>query len=216
MLPMAVAWLLGVIATFVVLGNVQAPIRTSGDASTPATSPVAESHTATKGQVLIRRPVGPPRIKTGGADALGNPTSVSCVACHSTQAPQPSVRTSAELDQFHQGLVYKHGDQSCLACHNRDDYNALRLADGSTLQFTDVMKLCAQCHGTQFRDYQHGAHGGMTGYWDLTRGDRTRNSCIDCHDPHAPKYPVMLPVFKPNNRRPLAQPRGQTQEAGHE
>jgi nitrate reductase cytochrome c-type subunit len=57
--------------------------------------------------------------------------------------------------------------------------------------------LCAQCHGPQARDFQHGAHGGMTGYWDLSKGPRRRNSCIDCHDPHAPKYPAVMPVFPP-------------------
>jgi hypothetical protein len=76
----------------------------------------------------------------------------------------------------------------------------LRLADGRSLPYSDVMSLCAQCHGPQFRDYQHGAHGGMTGYWDLSKGGRTRNSCIDCHDPHAPKYPTVTPARGPNDR----------------
>jgi hypothetical protein len=62
------------------------------------------------------------------------------------------------------------------------------------------MTLCAQCHGPQFRDYQHGAHGGMSGFWDLSKGGRTRNNCIDCHDPHAPKYPTVTPARGPNDR----------------
>ena len=67
------------------------------------------------------------------------------------------------------------------------------------------MTLCAQCHGPQFRDYQHGAHGGMTGYWDLTKGGRMRNNCIDCHDPHAPKYPTVTPGPRPERPLPDAE-----------
>ena len=37
----------------------------------------------------------------------------------------------------------------------------------------------------------------MTGHWDLTKGPRKRNHCTTCHDPHAPAFPKMLPVFKP-------------------
>jgi hypothetical protein len=65
-----------------------------------------------------------------------------------------------------------------------------------------VMDLCGQCHGPQARDYAHGAHGGMTGYWDLSRGPRERNNCIDCHDPHAPAFPKVRPVFAPKDRFP--------------
>jgi hypothetical protein len=62
------------------------------------------------------------------------------------------------------------------------------------------MRLCAQCHGPQYRDYQNGAHGGMTGNWDLSKGGRVRNNCIDCHDPHAPRYPTVTPSRGPNDR----------------
>jgi predicted CXXCH cytochrome family protein len=93
-----------------------------------------------------------------------------------------------------------HGMLACYSCHNPDDADALRLADGTSVAYPDVMTLCAQCHGTQARDYEHGAHGGMNGYWDLTRGPRTRNNCIDCHDPHSPEFPSMQPTFKPRDR----------------
>jgi hypothetical protein len=62
------------------------------------------------------------------------------------------------------------------------------------------MALCAQCHGTQKRDYDHGAHGGMRGYWDLKRGPRERNHCVSCHDPHAPKFGTFMPVHPPKDR----------------
>lgn len=150
--------------------------------------------------VVIRRPAGPPRVPTGATNYHGQPVTVACGTCHATTPPNVLTRSSADLDQFHQGLKYAHGELTCLSCHNPADYDALRLADGRSLEFTDVMTLCGQCHGTQLRDYRHGAHGGMTGYWDLSRGPRTRNNCVNCHDPHAPKYPLARPVFPPRDR----------------
>ena len=104
------------------------------------------------------------------------------------------------MQQFHQGLAYRHGNQSCLSCHNAGNYDLLKKADGTSLPYPAVMELCAQCHGTQYRDYKAGAHGGMNGYWDLSKGPRQRNTCTDCHDPHSPAYPHVTPVFSPVDR----------------
>jgi hypothetical protein len=102
--------------------------------------------------------------------------------------------------EFHQDLHYAHGGLSCLSCHDAGNYDSLRRADGRLIAFPQAaQQLCTQCHGTQARDYERGAHGGMRGYWDLSRGERTRNSCIDCHDPHAPGYPAVSPVFPPQD-----------------
>ena len=152
--------------------------------------------------VHIRTPEGPLLCDSGKKDALGNPIRVRCMTCHDLQEPDRSVKSSAALKTFHKGLVYKHGNLSCLSCHNASNYDTFRLADGTALDRRHVLKLCAQCHGTQVRDYQHGAHGGMTGYWDLTKGPRQRNHCLDCHDPHAPAYPKVRPVFRPKDRFP--------------
>lgn len=103
---------------------------------------------------------------------------------------------------MHRGLVVRHGDVGCLACHDPGDYDSLRRPDGISVPFQEVMQVCGQCHGPQTRDYRHGSHGGMTGFWDLSRGDRVRNGCTDCHDPHAPAYPRVLPVFPPRDGRP--------------
>lgn len=76
----------------------------------------------------------------------------------------------------------------------------LHLADGTRLELVEALSLCGQCHGLQRRDYAHGAHGGMNGYWDLHAGPRTRNHCVHCHDPHQPKYPRLLPAPPPRDR----------------
>ncbi len=148
----------------------------------------------------IRRPDGPPRIDSGVVDPQGRSGTIACSTCHSVREPNFANRSPADLDQFHQGMAFSHGSTTCYSCHHPDDADSLRLADSTKVQYVDVMTLCAQCHGPQYRDYLHGAHGGMNGYWDLTRGPQTRNNCIDCHDPHVPAFPKMQPTFKPRDR----------------
>lgn len=149
---------------------------------------------------FVNHPSGPPRIETGLMDDLGRSVSVSCTSCHANLEPNPHTRSSEDLTQFHQGLVFDHGGLSCLSCHNADNYNTLRLADGAAVDYSHVHMMCAQCHAPQARDFARGAHGGATGYWDQTRGPQVRKNCIDCHDPHAPGFPSMMPTFKTRDR----------------
>jgi hypothetical protein len=151
--------------------------------------------------VFIRKPSDHPTIPTGAVDDKGQPIQLGCAVCHSVKPVETSARLGTPLKLFHQGLAGKHANLSCVSCHNpADGYASLRLADGTRVPYSEVMTLCAQCHGPQYRDYQHGAHGGMTGHWDLKRGPRQRNNCIHCHDPHSPKYPVVNPAPGPNDR----------------
>ena len=163
--------------------------------------------------VEIRRPAGPPVIELQQPDPLGRVGRLSCSTCHSVRPPSPAVTSAADLKEFHQGLPLNHGSLTCYACHNPADMDRLRRADGAEIEYRDVMTLCAQCHGAQARDYEQYLHGGMTGYWDLTRGARLRNNCIDCHDPHAPQFPRMQPTFKPRDRFVKSLPDDQRQHA---
>ncbi|MHC5024268.1 MAG: cytochrome c3 family protein [Planctomycetota bacterium] len=150
--------------------------------------------------VTIHRPTGPPRIATDLVDQAGEPVTVACGTCHATRAPDLTIDDAEALDEFHQGLTYQHGTLTCYSCHDPADTDQLRLADGRGRPYVEVMTVCAQCHGPQARAFAHGAHGGMTGYWDLSRGPRVRNNCVDCHDPHVPAFPRMMPTFKPRDR----------------
>lgn len=150
-----------------------------------------------KHPVTIHAPCTEVLVDSGRRDARGKPVMLSCATCHDPRPPQVTTKLSSQLDEFHQGLNYQHGELSCLSCHNAGDYNTLRRSDGQALAFEDSRQLCAQCHGPQHRDYLNGSHGGMNGYWDLTRGPRVRNTCTDCHDPHRPAYPLVTPVFPP-------------------
>lgn len=151
--------------------------------------------------VRISVPDGPPRVPVDEFDALGRQVSVSCTSCHAHFEPNAARRSTEEPAMtFHQGLAYSHGELSCISCHNPQSYNTLRLAGGTGVELPDVMTMCSQCHAPQARDYERGAHGGMTGHWDLARGPQNRKSCIDCHDPHKPAFPTMTPAFKPIDR----------------
>jgi hypothetical protein len=150
--------------------------------------------------IVINRPTGPPRIATNQVDSLQRPVTLSCASCHANRESNAETSKGSDLKEFHQSLSFQHGSLKCVSCHQPSDYNSLRLADGRSLPFTEVQSLCAQCHTPQARDYQPGAHGGMTGYWDLTRGGRQRKGCIDCHDPHSPAFPNMVPTFKSRDR----------------
>lgn len=163
-------------------------------AAQPAGEPVP------KFPVTIRRPSGPPLIELKQADPLGRVGRVTCSTCHSLRPPDLAHQSPSDLDEFHQDMKFSHGNLGCYSCHNPDDSDTLRLADGNPLTYSDVMTQCAQCHGSQAREFANGAHGGMTGYWDLSRGGRARNNCIDCHDPHVPKFPSMQPTFEPRDR----------------
>lgn len=151
--------------------------------------------------VVINTPNGPDGVETGEFDFRGNKVVLECSACHEIRKPNAANATTQDLNEFHRGLSVSHGKLMCIACHNADDgYETLHLADGRSVEYADTVALCAQCHGPQFRDYQNGSHGGMTGYWDRTQGSRQRNHCVDCHDPHAPQYPMVLPAAGPNDR----------------
>ncbi len=131
-------------------------------------------------------------------DLHGRPSEVLCATCHEGMSPAPRLPDAAErLGGPHAGLVFRHGTNACRSCHDPDHYDRLRLATGDTIPMVDAIRLCSQCHGPQARDYANGSHGGNSGYWDLRRGPRLRNHCADCHDPHAPRFPVFRPAPPP-------------------
>lgn len=191
--------LCGVLTSVVVIGSESAANGTGPavdhGAGAEADQPAAESplHPI----VLHSHPT--PRIATGIIGEDGHPVTISCSTCHSMLEPDPK-NTAADLDLFHHGIHFQHGTITCLSCHNRNDYDSLVLADGRSVAYESSIDLCSQCHGIHRRDFDRGAHGGMTGYWDLTRGGRVRNTCVDCHDAHAPKYQGAIPVPGPRSR----------------
>lgn len=176
-----------------------------------------ESIPGPTGNVLHETSIRPghpaPVVATGLATHHGTAVELRCATCHSVKTPNRERVEASSLRDFHQGLDYAHGNMSCLNCHNEENYDTLRLANGTSVGFDRAMDLCMQCHGPQARDYRNGSHGGMTGYWDLASGRRERNTCVDCHHPHRPAYPRVSPVFKPRDGLP---PPGREPSNDHE
>lgn len=149
--------------------------------------------------VEVHRPSALGRLDTELTEATGAPVGIACATCHKPGEGPAIADRSGPPERFHAAVELSHGALLCESCH-ASDRTLLHLADGRELEFGDTMALCSQCHGTQRRDYDHGAHGGMNGYWDLRQGPRLRNNCVDCHAAHAPAYPSFLPTFPPNDR----------------
>ena len=166
-----------------------AVITASRSVVVPPGHPMVELPGPGEEHLVLRR--GQPM---GKVDVAGVEHRIACMTCHTGRTPDPRNAGGADLDLFHQGLVVRHGANTCLSCHNANDYGTLRLASGEAVAFDQSPRLCGQCHGPQFKDFLHGAHGGMNGYWDLSAGGRLRQACTSCHDPHAPAYPQVMPM----------------------
>jgi hypothetical protein len=174
----------------------------------PAPAPGSPRHA-----VVVNRPAKLTSIETETRDGRGQPTRIACATCHGLRAPGPLPTRTADLREFHVGLTFGHGTLACAACHVAGRADQVHLADGARVPMTEVLRLCSQCHGPQARDFAHGAHGGMTGHWDLSAGPRVRNNCVDCHDPHAPRYRGASPAPRPLDRGGIVHAAGPAADA---
>ena len=156
----------------------------------------------------------PPEVEAAGPDeAAGNyrvpPPPFSeegiypCSECH---ADMEVDTTRRELEDFHEDIHLDHGpgDRWCFDCHNPDDRDRLRLANGTLIGFDESYRLCGQCHGTIFRDWREGIHGRRVGYWN---GAKSYLLCAHCHNPHAPRFPEIEPLPPPVRPQYLASTR---------
>lgn len=155
-----------------------------------------------------RTPMGdPPQVKIGGYEH-------ACVECHRL-FESPSVQHEQRVQ--HTDIQLHHGmNANCFNCHDRRDRSRLVLYTGTTIGFDEVPRLCSQCHGTVFRDWQKGMHGKTMGSWDETSGKQYRLKCNECHDPHSPAYPKFTPLPPPNTLRMGEQlPYGSVEDERH-
>ena len=116
-----------------------------------------------------------------------------CTDCHADLEVHLERR---ELEEMHDDIVLDHGPKErwCFDCHNPDDRDRLRLANGNLIGFDESYRLCGQCHGTIFRDWREGIHGRREGYWN---GAKSYLLCAHCHNPHAPRFAVIEPLPPP-------------------
>jgi len=116
-----------------------------------------------------------------------------CSECH---AETDVVDRTRRVVDFHDTVHFTHDAENrwCLDCHDAQNRDKLKLADGRLLDFTESYTLCAQCHGTKFRDWKAGEHGRRTGSWS---GTKQYLLCVHCHDPHSPKFKEVEPLPPP-------------------
>ena len=116
-----------------------------------------------------------------------------CSDCHDEMEVNLERR---QLEEMHDDIELDHGpnDRWCFDCHNPDDRDSLRLANGTLIGFDESYRLCGQCHGTIFRDWREGIHGRREGYWN---GAKSYQLCAHCHNPHAPRFQPIAPLPPP-------------------
>jgi len=185
-------------------GSAEDGSRSGGEAPLAAVDPGAPGSpglVARFEEELVRPPTTGV-IDLGQRDVRDAVVGVSCETCHEPGRQSSIASRGATALEVHGVVDLEHGAGRlrCASCHDPEDRARLRLADGRTLRMGEVVSLCGQCHGTQLRDFEHGAHGGARGYWDLSRGPRYRNACTTCHAPHSPAYPLVTPAPPPNDR----------------
>lgn len=148
------------------------------------------------------------------ADAHVGGVTRACSECHKLFTPSPvETRTLVQ----HKDIVLNHGiNARCFNCHHAVERDKLVLHDGTLIPFSDAPKLCSQCHGTLYHDWQRGAHGKTLGSWDASSGKQRRLACNECHDPHSPAYKPYAPLPGPDTLRMGDQTRTEEHEEGHQ
>lgn len=134
-----------------------------------------------------------------------------CYACHEKGKP-PTIRFDTNqviiIPKEHSNLVMGHGshnrNNNCFNCHDELNLEQFQTRDGRALKLSDSTHLCGSCHGPTYRDWEGGAHGRTGGFWNKASGETTRRNCVECHNPHAPKFPGRQPAPGPHLLHPVA------------
>jgi hypothetical protein len=142
------------------------------------------------------------------ARAKADLSDYDCYGCHETKEP-PTIRYDEHhkivIPKEHADITMGHGSHDrnnlCFNCHNEQNLVMLQVRDRRDVGFDEIQLLCGSCHGPTYRDWEAGAHGRTSGYWDRSRGEYQRLSCANCHDPHAPKIPSREPAPGPHPLR---------------
>jgi hypothetical protein len=134
-----------------------------------------------------------------------------CYACHERGKP-PVLRFDTNqnliVPKEHPDIVMGHGshgrNNNCFNCHNESNLELLQTRDGHEIKFADSPALCGSCHGPTYRDWDAGVHGRTSGYWDRSLGAAQRKACVNCHNPHSPRFPGRHPAPGPHQLHEVA------------
>lgn len=121
-------------------------------------------------------------------------TSFPCSNCHNQPLAKMQANRDISLQKAHWDIHLVHANESamnCATCHASNDMNQLTTLTGKMLPIDESFKLCGQCHSTQFKDWQGGAHGKELSGW---KPPRVAKTCVSCHNPHQPAFPKRFPA----------------------
>ncbi len=155
-------------------------------------------------------------VRTNLADLMAAKADLSdfdCYACHEKDKP-PQLKFDADhtliVPKEHSDVVMGHGRHNrnnlCYNCHNETNLEVFQTRDGRELKLFDSTPLCGSCHGPTYRDWEAGAHGRTSGYWNRQLGPIDRKRCVSCHNPHSPRFPPRHPAPGPHPLRAAARP----------
>ena len=103
----------------------------------------------------------------------------------------------------HSNIAMGHGthgrNNNCFNCHNDENLLRLQSRDGHDLKFEESSQLCGSCHGPTKEDWDVGAHGRTSGYWNRELGAIKKQDCVNCHNPHSPRFPGRQPAPPPHH-----------------
>jgi hypothetical protein len=174
------------------LASIQLPTVAKPKPAQPTPGPAEDSH-------LDKMPVR----ATEGLDLTRMSWSYDCMECHKLL---PAKWTDLQRVE-HRNITLNHGaNRFCINCHHASDRTAFNDYDGSIIPRENVVQLCGRCHGPTYRDWTAGVHGRKNGYWLKSKGPQTRLRCIQCHDPHSPKFKPIKPQAPPSYPKRAAQP----------
>jgi len=153
----------------------------------------------------------PATARTSLADLMRSKADLSdfdCYTCHDKAKPPPlrfDTNQTLIVPEEHKDIVMAHGRHNrnnlCYNCHNEANLELFQTRDGRELKLVDSTPLCGSCHGPTYRDWEAGAHGRTSGNWNRQLGAITRKDCVNCHNPHAPKFPGRQPSPGPHPLR---------------
>lgn len=134
-----------------------------------------------------------------------------CTMCH--EVFDEAGHDSA-LEGEHSDVTFDHGrNVRCLNCHNPNNPDAYIGWGEVEISSDQPTELCSKCHGPHYTEWSLGVHGRLNYYWDPRMGEQVRRDCIQCHNPHKPKFDLMKPAPPPVLTRFDLQAQG---ESGHE
>lgn len=152
-------------------------------------------------------------VRQGYADLVAAKEDLSdfdCYACHEKNKPPPlkfDANHKIIIPKEHSNITLNHGSHDrnnlCYNCHNEQNFLTFQARDGRLLKFEDSSKLCGSCHGPTYGDWEGGAHGRTSGFWDRKQGEAKRLACVNCHDPHSPQIPSRPPAPGPHTLHEL-------------